>query len=396
MDRTSDESLVRALYVALAEGDRHRLQSLLHPAFVGRVTRSMPLDLGGTYASPTSMQDDFWFRLGAVWCATAEPRTLDRLIDGRLLVRGEYIGTVRRTGAALRAEYTHLVTVTDGRIAALDQLTDSAAWARSLEPETVTTIDYRVEGPLARMVIDRSEHRNAIDLALARDTLAVARQIATDDRVRAVLIEARGRDFTVGGDLAHIAGSTEDMGQHLRSMVTPFHEGLALLSRLDVPVVTAARGAVAGGGIGLVYAADVSLVSTTARLVTGFADLGLSGDGGGSWHLPRRVGVARAADIMMRNRPLLAEEAGRIGLVSEVIPDEQLDEVALATARSLAAGPTRGLAAMRRLLRGTWHRSLEEQLQAETEELAATGRTADAARAVRAFVARDTPTFEGR
>ena len=179
-------------------------------------------------------------------------------------------------------------------------------------------------------------------------------------------------------------------------MTTLFHEAFAILSRLDVPIVTAAHGAVAGGGLGYVYAADLVVAAEGTRFVTAFAGLAVSGDGGGTWHLPRLIGARRAAAAYLRNTPISAEEALEWGLINEIVPGEQLRRRATDLAHELAHGPTTAFATMRRLLRDSWHRDLPAQLVAETHGLRQTGDSRDAAAAIAAFAAKTTPEYTGR
>jgi len=396
MPNRDQVDVAERLYAALGRGDAAALEDVLDPSFVGSVTPTMPAGLGGEYDSAESMQSDFWWKLGRTWTAEARAESFHQLDDGRLLVQGRYVGAARPTGRKLDARFIHLLTFDGLRIVRLEQLTDSAAWAETLDGAT-PTIDYEVDDGLALVTLARPHARNAIDLQLAEDTLTVARRIESDSSVRAVLIRGKGDHFTVGGDISYfVEAGTDDLGALLRTMTTPFHEAFRILSTIDAPIVTATRGAVAGGGIGYVFASDISLASTTSRFVTAFAGLGASGDGGWSWHLPRRVGPVRAAELVLTNRPVPAEEAAEIGLVTRVVPDEQLDEMALDLARSLASGPTRGFAQMRRLMRDSWFRPLAEQLRAETEAIASTGRTRDMGEAVAAFLDKRPPSFEGR
>jgi 2-(1,2-epoxy-1,2-dihydrophenyl)acetyl-CoA isomerase len=179
-------------------------------------------------------------------------------------------------------------------------------------------------------------------------------------------------------------------------MTTPFHEAFRVLSRIDAPIVTAAHGAVAGGGLGYVYAADLVIAAEDTKFVTAFAALGLSGDGGGTWYLPRLIGARRAAEAYLRNRPIDAAEALEWGLINEIVPADGLRTHAEAVARELADGPTRGFARMRALLRDAWRNDLSTQLQAEIEALRYTGDAADAARAINDFAAKRRAEFTGR
>jgi 2-(1,2-epoxy-1,2-dihydrophenyl)acetyl-CoA isomerase len=212
-----------------------------------------------------------------------------------------------------------------------------------------------------------------------------------------VLICGNGPALTVGGDKDYFpTRSDQQFGALLAQMTTPFHEAFRVLSRIDAPIVTAAHGAVAGGGLGYVYAADLVIAAEGTKFVTAFAALGLSGDGGGTWYLPRLIGPRRAAEAYLRNRAIEAEEALQWGLINEIVPAPQLRSRAEAVARELASGPTRGFARMRALLRDTWRNDLPTQLQAETEALRDTGNTADAARAIDDFAAKRRPEFNGR
>ena len=386
--------LVERMYTALGTGDAGLLAEVLDPAFTGRSTAGLPYGLGGTYGSPESMRDDFWWRIGRLYRLT--PRVEELLeTDEGVVVTGTYVGTGRSSGLPLEAAFTHRIVVVDGRVAHLDQVTDSAAWHAALGEE-LTTMRLTVEDGLATLCLARPDVRNAIDLRFAEDLLVAARRVAADRAVRALLICGDGPALTVGGDLEFISEHAhEDLGALLRTMTTPYHAAFTTLAQLDVPIVTAAHGAVAGGGLGLVFAGDIVVASDDARFVSAFAALGLSGDGGGTWHLPRRIGPARAAEVYLENRPVSAAEALEWGLVNEVVAADELRSRATQRAQRLAAGPTRAFGAMRRLLRDSWSSSLSDQLAAETDTISRIAATADARSALSAFQAKRRPTFEG-
>jgi 2-(1,2-epoxy-1,2-dihydrophenyl)acetyl-CoA isomerase len=233
---------------------------------------------------------------------------------------------------------------------------------------------------------------------MAQETLAAARLIEADDSVRAVLITGEGSSLTVGGDIAYFLDSAEPgaYGDLFARMTRPFHDAFRILERIDAPIVTAARGSVAGGGLGFVYAADLVLATPESRFVTAFAGIGLSGDGGGTYHLPRLVGPRKARELYLLNRPLSATEAREAGLVNELVDDAELDQRAAELASQLAAGPTRAFGRMRRLLSRTWDRDLSQQLLEETYDVALTGDTKDAAEGIAAFRDKRPAIFEGR
>ncbi|OZD71130.1 enoyl-CoA hydratase [Rhodococcus sp. 05-340-1] len=392
----------RALYAALASGDREVLKNVLHPSFRGHATEGLPFGLGGDYSDAADMRRNFWGGIAKEYSAAARPEEFVGLEDGRLYVAGRYVGTGRSTGATLDAEFVHVLTFVDGKVSKLVQLTDSQRWHEAVDrtargERQLTTIRYRVEQGVARITLDRPEQRNAIDLALAEDTLEVARRCAADPTVRAVLIEGSGTNLTVGGDITYfVDGDPEQIGPLLRRMTGPFHEAFRLFSMLDVPIVTAAQGAVAGGGLGFVFAADFVLAAPNAHFSTAFAAIGLSGDGGGSWYLPRLVGPRRAAKMFFQNYRVGAEEAVEWGLVTEVVDADRLADTAFSLAVSLASGPTRAFGKMRRLLRESSTNTLSEHLLDEIDALAITGGTSDARGAIAAFVGKQAPQFEGR
>jgi 2-(1,2-epoxy-1,2-dihydrophenyl)acetyl-CoA isomerase len=291
------------------------------------------------------------------------------LDDGDLLVTGHYRGVARRSGRALDAEFTHVLRFDgEGRIASLRQLTDTAAWIDALGADVpLETIDYSVVDGVATMCLNRPNERNAIDLRMGEESLVVARRIAADPAVRAVLICGNGPALTVGGDIGYfLESSPDELGNLFSRMTTPFHEAFRVLSRIDAPIVTAAHGSVAGGGLGYVYAADIVLAAE---------------------------GAARA---YLENRPITAEQALDWGMISEIVPAAELRQRATELAVSLSQGPTRAFGRMRTLLRDTWANELSQQLLAETEGVKATGDTVDAANAIASFAAKRAPTFEGR
>jgi 2-(1,2-epoxy-1,2-dihydrophenyl)acetyl-CoA isomerase len=399
-DRTFDAkvSTAQQLYRALAAGDREALSTLLHPGFVGHATDGLPLNMGGRHDGPEAMRRDLWWTIGRHYKVEAQPEDFGVLDDGRLFVAGHYRGEGRASGRRLDAAFIHLIGfAADGRIASLRQLTDSAAWVYALGDDVpLHTIDYSVTDAVATVCLNRPADRNAIDMRMAEETLEVARRIAADNAIRAVLICGNGPALSVGGDIDYFSsGAADQFGALLARMTTPFHEAFRVLSRIDVPIVTAAHGAVAGGGLGYVYAADLVIAAEGTKFVTAFAALGLSGDGGGTWHLPRLIGGRRAAEAYLRNRPIEATEALQWGLINEIVPAEELRDRAEAVAWELANGPTRGFARMRGLLRDTWRNDLSTQLQAEIEALRHTGDTADAARAINDFAEKRRPEFTG-
>ncbi len=260
-------------------------------------------------------------------------------------------------------------------------------------PERVT---LEVDGGVARLRLVRPDARNAIDPAMVAGFGAAVAVVEEHAGVRCLLISAGGPGFSVGGDLRYLAAVLDRIPEELDALIGDFHVTLSRLAALPVPVVCAVQGAAAGGALGLLWCADVVIAAADLRLASGFAKLGLSGDGGSTWHLPRLVGMRRAMELTLDGRVLSAEEALAWGLVGRVVPVEALEAEAEAIAHRYAAGPTVAYGHIRRLLRTSWAATFEEQLAAERAAIVDCGGTADAREGIEAFAARRAPRFEGR
>ncbi|WP_433567261.1 enoyl-CoA hydratase-related protein [Nocardia sp. CA-151230] len=396
-ERDAAEKLANSLYAALRTGDRERLDSLLDPRFEGRTTEGLPFDLGGVYRGADAMRRDFWGRIAKHYSARAVPERYNWLDDGSLVVAGRYTGTARVGDGVLDAEFVHILTFSQGRISGLVQLTDSERWHQALTPDSgLRAVEFSVTDGIGVLRLNRPYQRNAIDQTMADDLYEVAQRCSARTDLRVLVILGNGPAFTVGGDITVFADTEPaELSTTLRRMATPYHEALRIFAEMAVPVITAVHGSVGGGGLGMVYLADVALAAEGTKFATGFGALGLSGDGGTSWYLPRLVGLRRAQALYL-GRVLDAREAREWGLISEVVAADRLEEIALDWAKTLAAGPTRAYAEVRNLLRRSESSTLPEQLSAEIDALARTGATVDAARAVRSFITKSKPTFEGR
>lgn len=262
--------------------------------------------------------------------------------------------------------------------------------------ETTGRTSLEISDGLARLRLTRVAGRNGIDMAMVRSLGEHVDQVASDPGVRALLVGADGPAFTVGGDLRHLEGELDRLPDELEQMISGYHRTLGQLAQLPIPVVVAAHGAVAGGGLGLLWCADLVIAADDLRIASGFVHLALSGDGGSSWHLPRLVGLRRAQELILGGRVLDAAEAAEWGLVTRVVPAAELEEAALAQARAWADGPTFALGRMKRLLLDSWSNDYPAQLAAERLAIVDCARTQDAKEGVAAFTARRAPRFLGR
>jgi enoyl-CoA hydratase/carnithine racemase len=238
---------------------------------------------------------------------------------------------------------------------------------------------------IARLSLVRADAGNAIDPAMVRALAEAVESVEGASDVGALLIRHEGRAFSVGGDLGYLGPRAERLPEELEPMVGLYHETLARLARLPLAIVCAARGAVAGGALGLMWVADVTIVSQDAKLATGFLELGLSGDGGSTWWLPRLVGLGRARQLMLDREPIDGTLAAKWGLITKALPADEVDAEAERAARTLAARPSAAYAEIRALLVESFGRSLEAGLQAEQDAMQRSAATDVARERVAAF-----------
>lgn len=252
-------------------------------------------------------------------------------------------------------------------------------------------------GAVCTIRLNRPQAMNALDLVTKtalRDAVAAA---AEDDDVRCVVLTGTGRAFCVGQDLnEHVAG-LEQGADFLATTVSEHYNPIAtMLASMNKPVVTAVNGVAAGAGMSFALAGDVRIMVEGAGMNTAFAGIALSCDSGASWWLPRLVGHARAKDLLFFPRTVPAAECLELGLVTSVVPAEEFERAVRDAAQRLAAGPTRSYGAIRQALLTSAATPLQEALAVEEGFMASTGDTADHREAVRAFLAKETPTFTGR
>jgi 2-(1,2-epoxy-1,2-dihydrophenyl)acetyl-CoA isomerase len=248
---------------------------------------------------------------------------------------------------------------------------------------------------VAQLRLSRPEANNAINDEMVHGLAAAIDELEAS-APRAVLLCADGAHFTVGGDLEHLTAQANRLSSELAEVVPVYHDVLARLAAVDAPVVCAAQGVVAGGGLGLLWCADLVIAASDLRLATGFAGLGLSGDGGSSWALPRLLGERRARQLLLLGRRVDAEEALAWGLVEQVVEPDRLQAEAEAQAARLAAGPSVAYAHIKRLLRSSAHSTLPEQLEAERVAMLACAATEDAREGIISFAKHRQPRFNGR
>ena len=256
-------------------------------------------------------------------------------------------------------------------------------------------IRFTRDGDVAIITLDDPQRGNAISLLLAQQLGAAVRQCLTDRSVRAVLLDATGKVFCAGGDLAEFQRERGERAVALQALASAFHEAERLLLELNIPLITSIQGAAAGAGLTLALLGDIILASDRAKFVPGFATLGVSADGGSTWVLPRLIGQRRATEWLLTGRVLSAAEAAAWGMVSGVFPAEELAAQARDVARTLASGPTPAFGSIKRLLRQSLQSNFADQTSCEARAIVHHAETANGEEGVSAFLEKRQPRFEG-
>ncbi|MEV0854454.1 enoyl-CoA hydratase/isomerase family protein [Nocardia fluminea] len=225
-----------------------------------------------------------------------------------------------------------------------------------------------IDGTTAHLVLNRPNHSNAIDMALAVAFADAVAEIERSPELTLVIIRAAGRNFCAGGDVAAMAAA-HDTGAFIAELAGRMHTALLALSRLNVPVIAVVQGAAAGGGLGLVLAADMVLCSETARFLTAYSAVGLSPDCGVSYWLPKTIGMGRAMQMTLTNRVIDADTAWDWGLVAQVAPAAELDRQLQALIARLNVTATQALGQSRCLLRTSPTQSLSDHLNREAASI---------------------------
>ncbi|MFF5295697.1 enoyl-CoA hydratase-related protein [Paractinoplanes globisporus] len=252
-------------------------------------------------------------------------------------------------------------------------------------------------GAVVTLTLNRPEAMNALDVDLKvalRDTLA---SLETDRACRAIVLTGAGRGFCVGQDLREHAEQLESGHTDLDTVRAHYNPIAQRLASMPKPVIAAVRGMAAGAGASFALLADFRIGGPSTKFLMAFANVGLAGDSGVSWSLPRIVGHARALELLLLAEPIAAPQAEKYGMLSRLVDsDDEVLPAAQELASRLAAGPTVAYGAIKRELSIGDAGTLSDALAAEAQAQAICGGTADHKAAVSSFLAKQKPVFEGR
>jgi 2-(1,2-epoxy-1,2-dihydrophenyl)acetyl-CoA isomerase len=260
----------------------------------------------------------------------------------------------------------------------------------ALMNDPILTVQY---GNILKIALNRPDAYNALNLDMMKmlgERLSLA---AADRAIKGVLLTGNGKAFCSGGDLKWISQQTEDAGSVLYRLAPEFHLSITEIRRMEKPVVAAINGIAAGGGLSLALACDFRVMGESVMLRQAYTSSGLSIDGGGSFALPRLVGLARAMEIMAFDQPISSAQALEWGLVTRVVPDEEVLSAALSLLNNLTKTALHSFAWSKKLMTDSFNNTLETQLELERQGISDCAGHPNGQEGIRAFVEKRKPSF---
>lgn len=253
------------------------------------------------------------------------------------------------------------------------------------------TITYALTDGVALITLSRADKMNALTTQMRAELTHAVTEAGREARV--VVLTGAGSAFCSGQDLADRAGGVADLEKTLREEYAPL---LRAIVNCPVPTIAAVNGPAAGAGANIALAADVVFASESAYFMQAFTRIGLMPDAGGTYALPRQMGMAKAMGAALFADKISARQADDWGMIWQAVPDAEFDAHWRAKAAQLAAGPTAAYAEAKQAIRASWDNGLEDQLSLEAEAQGRCGKSHDFAEGVTAFTQKRSPKFQGR
>lgn len=257
-------------------------------------------------------------------------------------------------------------------------------------------IEFAIGGGVATLTLNRPKSLNSFTVAMHAEIRHAMQEVENNADIRCLVITGAGRGFCAGQDLgdraSNGAGDVPDVGASVEKNYNPL---ILSIMNLPKPVICAVNGVAAGAGASLALACDIVLAARSASFIQVFCKIGLIPDSGGTWNLPRAVGLARAKGLAMLGDRLGAETAEAWGMIWKCVDDDVLQQEAQKMARYFATQPTRALGRIKRLLHDSLANTLPEQLALEQKAMHELGRSDDYREGVAAFLEKREPVFKG-
>ena len=258
----------------------------------------------------------------------------------------------------------------------------------------MTSIKLAIQNNIGRITLNRPDVLNSITREMGAGLLRALKDCGNAEEVRAVVITGEGKAFCAGQDLSEVtdAGFDADLGETVEEVYNPIINSIC---ELEKPVLCAVNGVAAGAGANIALSCDIVIASESSSFIQAFSKIGLIPDSGGTYFLPRLIGLPRAAALMMLGEKVSAKDAFDMGMIFRIFPDETFQSEAHRLAETLAKMPTAGLALTKKALNKSFDNSLADQLELERRFQSEAGRTYDYKEGVRAFLEKRKPEFKG-
>jgi len=262
-------------------------------------------------------------------------------------------------------------------------------------------VRVEVEAGIGKLILNRTQAMNALNLDMARAIRIATQQLGCDDQVRVVVMYTEGPFFMAGGDIAYFgevgALPTQQQKDYAtQQLIQEAHLAVRAIRSMPKPMLASVAGGAAGIGISYIAACDFAIAADNCTFTTAYMGLGTTPDGGATFHLPRLMGLKQAAELIMLSDRFDSQRALQLGLLNKAVPAEQLAEETAKLAQRLANGPTFAYARAKQLLNTSLSNSLDQQLEAEQASFLACSRSADFNEGVAAFAAKRKPRFSGK
>jgi 2-(1,2-epoxy-1,2-dihydrophenyl)acetyl-CoA isomerase len=255
-------------------------------------------------------------------------------------------------------------------------------------------IEVKHHENIAEVSLNRPQTYNAFNLEMVSQLADHLMALAKDEGIKGVVITGKGKAFCAGGDLKYVVESAEGVGPAFHRLAAQFHLAVTEIRRMRKAVVAAIHGVAAGGGFSLALACDFRVIEKTARLIQAYTSNGLCIDGGGTFSLPRVVGLARALEIAAFDNPISAEQALGWGMVTKVAEDGKAFEEALSMLRQLVQRSVHSFGLTKKLLTDSFTTPFESQIEMERVGLCECAEHPDGQEGLNAFVEKRKPKYD--